>query len=107
MGGVGGVGGVGGSLGADGDGLIERRNTGKHLALEKLEAGAPSGRDVAHLLRDARLLNGRDRVSAADDRAATLGGNFGERVRNADRARGKGVEFEHTHGAVPHNRQRS
>ena len=43
------------------------------LALEELEGGPAAGRDVGHLVGQAVLLDGRDRVAAADDRDRARG----------------------------------
>mmetsp|Transcript_22929 Transcript_22929/g.52931 ORF Transcript_22929/g.52931 Transcript_22929/m.52931 type:complete len:205 (+) Transcript_22929:430-1044(+) len=55
----------------------------------------------AHLLGEAGLLDGRDRIAAADDGAAAGTRELGERVSNIERALGESLELEYAHRAVP------
>merc|ERR1712216_753972 len=56
-----------------------------------------------HLIREASLLDSRDRITAADDRDAARVGDVGQGVGNVEGALGEGLELEHAHGAVPDN----
>mmetsp|Transcript_9349 Transcript_9349/g.22432 ORF Transcript_9349/g.22432 Transcript_9349/m.22432 type:complete len:217 (+) Transcript_9349:130-780(+) len=88
-------------------GLLERGDARQHLALEELERRAAARRDVRHALRDARLLDGRDRVAAADDGGTAAVGQVGEHVRDRERARGERVHLEDAHRPVPHDGARA
>ena len=59
------------------------------LALEELERGAAAGRDVGDLVGEAVLLDGRDRVAAADDGDRAVRGGVGQRLRDRERALGR------------------
>merc|ERR1719152_822214 len=73
--------------------LLERSDARQHLALEQLQRGATTGRDVRHLVGEASLLDGSDRVTAADDRRAAVARELGERVRNVEGALGERLEL--------------
>merc|ERR1719424_2364576 len=85
-------------------GLVERRDAREDFALEELERRAAARGDVGHLVREARLLDGRDGVAAADDGDAPLRRELRERVADGKRALGERVDFEDAHGAVPDDR---
>mmetsp|Transcript_11079 Transcript_11079/g.26960 ORF Transcript_11079/g.26960 Transcript_11079/m.26960 type:complete len:493 (+) Transcript_11079:174-1652(+) len=78
--------------------LVEGGHAGEHLALEELERRAAAGGDVGHLVGEARLLNRRDGVTAADDGDAV---EVGQGVGDAEGALGEGIHLKHTHGTVP------
>src|SRR5579862_2033237 len=67
-------------------------------ALDQFKCSAAAGRDVRHLLREPELLDGRRRVTAADDRHP---GRGRERFRHRPRACGERVELERAHRAIP------
>ena len=58
----------------------QRRHARQHLAFDELERRAAAGRDVAELVGHARLLDGLDRLAAADDRGSR---RVRQRVRDA------------------------
>jgi diguanylate cyclase (GGDEF)-like protein len=74
---------------------LERR---QRLALQHLQEGAAAGGDVAHVLLDAVLGNGRQRVAAAGN---AEGVGFGNGLRNGLGAVLERGELEHAHRAVP------
>ena len=61
-------------------------DAGQLLALEELEGGAAAGGDVGDLVGEAVLLDGRDRVAAADDRDGAVRRGVGQRLRDRERA---------------------
>src|SRR3954471_10537192 len=78
--------------------LLQDFECRERLAFQHLEEGAATGGDVTHVLLDAVLGDGGQRVAAAGD---------AERIRVGDcagdglGALGEGIELEHAHGAVP------
>ena len=58
-------------LGADGDGLVEGRDSWKDLALQELERGTASGGNVGHLLGNTGLLDGGNLIPSAAPKPAT------------------------------------
>jgi hypothetical protein len=82
--------------------LLQRRDGGQLLALEKLEKRAATGRDVRDVVADAELLDGRERVAAAGDRESLARGD-GPRATRRVPAANSG--FSNTpSGAVPNDR---
>src|SRR6478672_11898005 len=76
----------------------ESRHPRQLLPAEKLERRAAAGRDVRHLVRNTRLRDGGDGITAADDCRAL---HCGDGLRDADRAGGELVDLEDAHRAVP------
>ena len=86
--------------------LLERGDARQHLALEELERRTAAGRDVRHLLGKARLLDGRDRIAAADDGRAARARQLSERVGDRKGALGESLELEDALRAQSAPRQR-
>ena len=76
----------------------ESFDAGEFPALDELEARAPASGDMSDGLLEASLLD-RARGVPSTDHALGIARRDG--VRDRERARGKGVTFEHAHRAVP------
>mmetsp|Transcript_36934 Transcript_36934/g.44684 ORF Transcript_36934/g.44684 Transcript_36934/m.44684 type:complete len:398 (+) Transcript_36934:235-1428(+) len=88
-------------LGCDGGlSLVKSGNTGKHLALQKLQACTTTGRDVAHLVCKTCLLHGSHGVTTSDDGNTV---QLCKSVSNTEGTLGEGIHLEHTHRSVPHH----
>ena len=81
--------------------LLQRGHARQDLAFDELERGAAAGRDVAELVGQAGLLDGLDRLAAADDRRRA---RIGHGVGHGERARGEARILEDAHRAVPQHR---
>ena len=76
-------------------------DAGEGLAFEEFEAGSTARGDVSDAVGDAGLLDGCDRVSAADDGGGVV--VAGDCHGNLVSAAGEGGHLEDAHGAVPDN----
>ncbi len=79
----------------------QRFHAGEFLAFEEFEAGAAAGGDVGDLVGYAGLVDGDDRIAAADDGDGGLVGGNG--VGDGVGADGEAGELEDAGGAVPHD----
>src|SRR5829696_6228229 len=91
-------------LSVRGDLSLEDGDPGELLALQELQAGATTGRDVTEGgFVEAEPAHGGRRVAATDDRQA---GDLGEGLRDGAGALGEGIGLEDPHRAVPEDRLR-
>src|SRR5207245_7457599 len=81
-----------------------RRDAGELPALDELERRAAAGRDMGHLVREAGLLDGLDRLASAHDRDRSASG---EQLRDTPRALRELGDLEHPEGTVPEDRLRA
>merc|ERR1712087_1065598 len=81
--------------------VVQGRDAWQHLALQKLQRGAATSGDEVHLVLHVPLGRGSGRVPAADDTAATRGGQLGNGLEERLGTLGEVVELEHAGGAVP------
>src|SRR5436305_11422054 len=87
------------------EGLVEQDLDARQLlALEQLERGAASGRESVDPPGEAELLQGGNRVAAADDR---LSRRVGNRLGDGAGARREGLELEGPHRSVPEHGARA
>src|ERR1700720_1586211 len=95
---------VGGQFGSS---YPQYLDPGEGLAFEPFEEGAARGRHIGETVRDARLVEGGDRVAPAADRDELAGlREFGRRLRDLDCADVEGLLLEGAERAVPHQRLR-
>src|SRR5262249_44330586 len=83
--------------------IAQRRDARQRPSAEKLERRAAAGRNVRDLVGHARLLDGRDRIAAADDGRPV---NGSDRASDCIRSRGEDANLENTHRSVPDERVR-
>lgn len=81
--------------------LAESSNTGQLLALEKLQASATAGRDVAELVLNAILGSNGSGITTTNDNNLALLSSLNSGVKGGLGAVGELVELEDTSGAVP------
>src|SRR5579871_4561931 len=78
--------------------LLQHGDRRQRLALDELEKGATTGRDIGDTILDAVLLDGGERIAAAGEREGLAARNGHS---DGARAFAELVELEHPHRAVP------
>ena len=81
--------------------VLEDGDPGQLATLEELERGAAAGADVGHPVGEALLLDGRDRVAAADDDGRAGVGHVGQEPGHRPRALGERRDLEDAERSVP------
>mmetsp|Transcript_21147 Transcript_21147/g.32070 ORF Transcript_21147/g.32070 Transcript_21147/m.32070 type:complete len:322 (-) Transcript_21147:496-1461(-) len=81
--------------------VVKGGNTWKDLALQKLQRGSASSRDVGHISGASRLFRGSNRVTSSNDGDGTvLLGQISKDVNNSEGSLLEGLHFEDSHGSV-------
>ena len=87
--------------------MAERLDAGQRLALQPFEEGAARGRDVAEIVRHARVVQGGDGVAAAGDGEELARARALRRMlRRGDRGAVERLLLEGAERAVPDQRLR-